>query len=125
MGMEDVLRRAVGRIRIQEFRFFVVCLLVQQRTGAGLGATLSSLSQVIRQRRAADLKARALSAEPRASAAILSALPIIAGAALFLIDKPLISSLYLDPRGRVMLEVAIASLLTGIATITVLLRKKS
>src|SRR5262249_44962347 len=31
--MEDVLQRAADRIRVNDFRFFVVCLALQKRTG--------------------------------------------------------------------------------------------
>src|SRR5204862_176824 len=60
--MNDALQEAAERIRIADFRFFVVALTLQQRTGGSLAETLANLSGVIRARKALRLKARALTA---------------------------------------------------------------
>jgi Flp pilus assembly protein TadB len=123
IGMEDALQRAADRIRVQDFRFFVVCLVLQRRTGGGLADTLSNLSTVIRHRRAVRLKARALTAETRASAVVIATMPLIASAGFFFISQKMMSSLFLDPRGRFMLTVAILSLLLGITLMIAIIRK--
>ncbi len=123
--MEDALQETAERIRVPDFRFFVVCLLLQRRTGGGLADTLSSLSTLIRQRRAVRLKARALTAETKASAVVVAMMPLIAGAGLFLIKRQIMLSLLVDPRGRFMLGVAILSLLLGISTMIIIIRKGS
>src|SRR5262249_28869054 len=61
--MEEALQHAADRIRVPDFRFFVVSLLLQRQTGGGIAETLSNLSTIIRQRKALRQKARALSAE--------------------------------------------------------------
>lgn len=121
--MEAALKRTGNRIRVPDFRFFVVCLVFQQRTGGGLADALSNLSTVIRQRRTLRLKARALTAETRASAVIIATMPLIAGTGLFLINPQIMSSLFLDPRGRMMLVVAVACLLLGIAVMIAIIRR--
>jgi tight adherence protein B len=123
IGMEDALQRTANRVRVQEFRFFVVCLVLQRRTGGGLADALSSLSALIRHRRAVYSKARALSAETKASAVVVALMPLVAGIGLSLINRSLMSSLFLDPRGRFMLGVAITSLSIGILIMIVILRK--
>jgi Flp pilus assembly protein TadB len=64
-----------------------------------------------------------LTAEAQASAAIIAAAPFVAGVGLLLIDRDLISVLFMDPRGRFMLGIAVASLLTGIATMRALIKR--
>ena len=54
-----------ARIRVPDFQFFVVSLLLQRQTGGGLAETLSNLSAIIRPRKALRLKARALAAEAK------------------------------------------------------------
>ena len=121
--MEEALQHAADRIRVPDFRFFAVSLLLQRHTGGGIAETLSSLSGIIRQRKAVRAKARALAAEAQASAAIVATAPFIAGGGLFLINRDLVSVLVVDPRGRFMLGIAAASLLAGIASMRVMIKK--
>jgi tight adherence protein B len=121
--MEDALQRAADRIRVPDFRFFVVSLLLQRQTGGGIAETLSNLSRIIRQRKAVRLKARALAAEAQASAAIVATTPFVGGVGLFLINRDLMSVLFNDPRGRFMLGIAVVSLLSGIAAMRALIKR--
>lgn len=121
--LEEVLQRAADRIRVPDFRFFAVSLLLQRKTGGAIAETLSTLSGIIRQRKALRAKARALAAEAQASAAIVAAAPFVAGGGLFLINRDLVSVLVTDPRGRFMLGIAAASLLSGIASMRVIIKK--
>jgi tight adherence protein B len=120
--MEDALQDAADRIRVPDFRFFVVSLLLQRRTGGGIAETLANLSTIIRQRKALRQKARALAAEAKASAAIVAIMPFVAGAGLFLINRELMSLLLVDPRGRQMLGIAFISLLLGIAAMKAIIK---
>jgi Flp pilus assembly protein TadB len=115
LGVEaqDALQRTAERIRVPDFRFFVVTLALQRRTGGSLSETLGNLSNIIRARRALRLKARALSAENKASAFVLSLLPFIVGGLLYLINPGLMHVLFTDPRGRFMLGAALVSLGAG------------
>jgi tight adherence protein B len=120
--MEDALQDAADRIRVPDFRFFVVSLLLQRRTGGGIAETLSNLSIIIRQRKALRLKARALTAEATASATVVATLPFVAGVGLFLINRELMSVLFVDPRGRHMLGIACLGLLFGIAAMKAIIK---
>jgi tight adherence protein B len=121
--MEEALQRAADRVRVPDFRFFVVSLLLQRQTGGGIAETLSNLSTIIRQRKALRLKARALSAEAQASAVVVAAMPLVAGGGLFLINRELMGALLSDPRGRFLLGLAGVSLLSGIISMRLLIRK--
>ena len=121
--MEDALQHSADRVRVPDFRFFVVSLLLQRRTGGSIAETLSNLSGIIRQRKALRLKARALTAEAMASTVIIGIMPVVAGVGLFLINRDVISILFTDPRGRLMLAVAVVSLLLGVAVMKAMIRK--
>jgi tight adherence protein B len=121
--MEEALQHAADRIRIPDFRFFVVSLLVQRQTGGGIAEMLSNLSGIIRQRKALRQKARALIAEAQATAAVVAAAPFVAGGGLFLINRELMSVLFVDPRGRFMLVLAFVFLLSGVVTMKALITK--
>lgn len=121
--VEEALRRAAERIRVPDFQFFAVSLLLQRQTGGGIAETLANLSTIIRQRKALRQKGRALTAEAQASAAIVATTPFIAGGGLFLVNRELMSVLFTDPRGRFMLGLAVASLLSGIFAMRTLIKR--
>jgi tight adherence protein B len=123
VAMADALNRAADRIRVPDFRFFVASIVLQRRTGGGLAETLVNLSTLIRQRRALRLKARALTAESKASAAVISIMPVVAGAGLYLVKPDMMALLFADHRGRFMMGVALVSLLLGIATMSAIIRR--
>jgi Flp pilus assembly protein TadB len=121
--MIDALQATADRVRVADFRFLVVALALQQGTGGSLAETLTNLSGVIRARKALRLKARALSAEAKASAAILAALPFLVGGAMSVMNRDLGNMLFLDPRGRFMLGVAFISLVSGLSTMAMMLKR--
>jgi tight adherence protein B len=121
--MIDALQQVSDRIRVADFRFLVVTLALQSKTGGSLAETLGNLSGVIRARKALRLKARALSSEAKASAAVLAALPFLVGGAMYVMDRELITTLFVDPRGRFMLGVAFLSLVTGLTTMSIMVKR--
>jgi tight adherence protein B len=121
--LEDALQDAAERIRVPDFRFFVASLLIQRRTGGGIAETLANLSAIIRQRRAVRIKARALTAEATASTGIVATMPFVAALGLFAINREVMSVLFVDPRGRLMLAIAVVSLVSGIAVMKAMISR--
>jgi tight adherence protein B len=74
--LETAMRNLYGRIGSDDLPLFVTAVAIQSSTGGNLGEILENLSGVIRQRFKMRRKIRALASEGRASAMILSALPI-------------------------------------------------
>jgi len=74
--LETGMRNLYCRIGSDDLPLFVTAVAIQGSTGGNLGEILQNLSGVIRQRFKMRRKIRALAAEGRASAMILSALPI-------------------------------------------------
>ncbi len=79
--LETGMRNLYFRIGQDDLPLFVTAVAIQSSTGGNLSEILQNLSAVIRQRFKMRRKIRALAAEGRASALILSSLPIM----LFLI----------------------------------------
>ncbi|MCL6741406.1 type II secretion system F family protein [Sphingomonas sp. RB56-2] len=82
--LRDALTAMADRWDLEDMRMFVVSLAVQSETGGNLAEILENLSQVIRERASMMLKVRALSSEGRMTAAMLSALPVVAFTLLFI-----------------------------------------
>jgi tight adherence protein B len=74
--LETAMRNLYARIGSDDLPLFVTAVGIQTTTGGNLGEILANLSGVIRQRFKMRRKIWALAAEGRASAMILSALPI-------------------------------------------------
>jgi tight adherence protein B len=79
--LETAMRNLYYRIGQDDLPLFVTAVAIQSSTGGNLGEILENLSKVIRDRFKMRRKIRALASEGRASALILSSLPI----AMFLI----------------------------------------
>jgi tight adherence protein B len=121
--IEEALQNAADRVRVTDFRFFIVAIPLQRRTGGHLAETLSNLSNIIRRRKEVRLKARALTAEARASALVLTLLPFFVGIGLCLIARPLMQTLWLDPRGRFMIGLALVNLMIGSLVMRVMIKR--
>jgi tight adherence protein B len=74
--LESALRNLYFRVGQDDLPLFVTAVAIQGSTGGNLGEILQNLSAVIRDRFKMRRKIRALAAEGRASALILSSLPI-------------------------------------------------
>jgi len=75
--LETAMRNLYFRVGTDDLPLFVTAVAIQGSTGGNLGEILENLSGVIRQRFKMRRKIRALAAEGRASALILSSLPIL------------------------------------------------
>ncbi|MGO9485705.1 MAG: type II secretion system F family protein [Rhodomicrobium sp.] len=112
-------------VALPDFRFFAVAAIMQYSTGGNLVSTLEELSQIMRKRQAARLKARAISAEIRFSAYVLGSLPILVTAALLVIEPAYLAPLFQDPRGHFILALAGAGLLLSFITMRQMIRSVS
>jgi len=75
--LESALRNLYFRIGQDDLPLFVTAVAIQGSTGGNLGEILENLSGVVRERFKMRRKVRALASEGRASALILSSLPIM------------------------------------------------
>jgi tight adherence protein B len=120
------LTEAVGRtsdvVGNPDFRFFAVAVALQQSTGGNLTATLETLSQIIRRRRAVRLRAGAATAEVRISAIVLGSIPFFVMGALLLVAPNYLDPLFSDPRGNIILGAALFALLLAGITIRAMIR---
>jgi tight adherence protein B len=102
--LETALRSLYFRISQDDLPLFVTAVAIQGSTGGNLGEILENLSGVIRQRFKMRRKIRALAAEGRVSAIILSSLPI----AMFLIIQVVAPDFYASVWNESMTKTALA-----------------
>lgn len=121
--IDEALRKTAARIRISDFHFYVVALVLQRRTGGSLAETLAILSTIIRRRKELRLKVRALTAEAKMSVTVLSLLPFLTAAGMMVMNRALMSTLFTDPRGRMMVGVSLVSLALGIVVMKHMIKR--
>lgn len=73
--LSEALDRLAQRMPLPEVKFLAIVIAIQQQSGGNLAEALSNLSTVLRERHKMAMKVKALSAEAKASAAILACLP--------------------------------------------------
>src|SRR6516162_1548607 len=104
VDLESALRSLDIRSGQDDLPLFVTAAAIQGSTGGNLGEILENLSGVIRQRFKMRRKIRALAAEGRISAIILSSLPI----AMFLIIQVVAPDFYASVWNESMTKTALA-----------------
>jgi tight adherence protein B len=115
--LDVALRELSQRIKLTEYQFFATALTLQARSGGGITQTLETLADVIRKRVGLKARGYALTAEARTSAMILAALPFIAGAAIFVMQRPYIILLFTTQSGESVLGAAILLMVIGMGII--------
>jgi len=121
--LEEALATMSERVDLADFRFFATAVSLQRATGGNLAVTLETLAEIIRKRRAIRMKANAATAEVRISAIVLSCIPFFITGALTLMAPSYLAPLITDPRGNILVGVAIVSLTLAGLTMRWLIRK--
>lgn len=122
--IEESLNNLTQRVNSMDLNLMVTAVLIQREIGGSLAEILETISSVIRQRMSIKREIRVLTTQGRATGALLGFLPVGLGGLLHLVTKvqaPLepsfIEPLFSDPRGQMMLGMAIAAQMLGFAVI--------
>ena len=86
LDLETAMANLHARVGQPDLGLLALAVSIQSKTGGNLAEVLGNLSKVIRDRFKLRRKARALSAEGRFSALILSALPIVLFGAIWVLS---------------------------------------
>ena len=97
MAFKDALTSFAQRTGSPDAHFFAVSVGIQSETGGNLAEILAGLATVIRGRGTLAKRVKALSSEGRASALLLSALPVMLISTLFAMHPSFYTSKFSDP----------------------------
>ncbi len=103
--LDECFDRMMERMPLPEVGFFSIVLAIQAQAGGNLAEALGNLSQVLRDRKTLQGKVKALSAEAKASAMILGALPVFVMTSTYFASPEYISLLWKDPFGHILLAI--------------------
>ena len=104
--LETAMRNLYFRVGQDDLPLFVTAVAIQGSTGGNLSEILENLSAVIRQRFKMRRKIRALAAEGRASALILSSLPFAMFAIINITSPDFYSSVWHESITKIILSIA-------------------
>ena len=115
--VEDALLSMADRVESLDVRFFVTAVLIQRQTGGDLAQVLDNIAHVIRERIELQGLVRGLTAEGRLSGWVLFALPAVVFLGSLYMNPDYAMVLLEDPKGQILMMVAIGMQLMGIAMI--------
>lgn len=117
LTVEDALMNMTKRVDQMDVRFFVTAVLIQRQTGGDLAEVLEKIGKVIRDRIQLFGVVRALTAEGRLSGWVLLLLPVLVFFGMMIVNPVYAAELTDTENGRIMLGIAIAMDLMGMAMI--------
>jgi tight adherence protein B len=121
--LEGALWKLHERAGLPEYAFFAVTIGLQAQTGGSLVETLQNLQDLVRKRVALSKRGKALAAEARMSATILSALPFVAAAGLAFLRPGFLDFFFYTPTGNRLLLIGFGLLGIGTLVMRQLIRR--
>ena len=112
--LQRAFERMHDRMPLPEVNFFAIVVAIQAQTGGNLAEALGNLSGVLRDRYRLQSKVKSLSAEAKASAWIIGALPPLVMLVVYLTSPDYIALLWTDQLGKMMLGAAGVWMLLGV-----------
>lgn len=109
----DAIERFSMRVPVEEARFLALAVSIQSEEGGGLAETLLSLARTMRERNKLAQKNRAIMAESRTSAVLLTALPFLALLMNYMFDAEKTSLLWTTSAGQIILAGCLGWLAIG------------
>jgi tight adherence protein B len=119
-AMEEMLKR----VPQDDLRLLVVAVRVQAEVGSSLAVIIGRLSEIVRNRQRLQQQIKALTAQSRMSGILVGFLPIVMLAAFSVIQPSYTNTLFFDPTGQKILEVAFVLDVLAFLTIRKLLKVK-
>lgn len=112
--LTDCLERAIEQMPVSEMKFFAIVVGMQSQSGGNLSEALANLSGVIRARKQMAAKVNALSAEAKASAFVLGAMPFMVAGLIYLSTPAYIMLLFETKVGQFMLICSAVCMMMGV-----------
>ena len=115
LGIEvrSALLNLQDRLGTLDVKMFVTALLIQRETGGNLAEIMTNISTLMRERLALRGQIDVLTAEPKMSAVVLTALPILLFGAINVMNRGYVATLYSTSQGRSLLIYGAASIVVG------------
>ncbi|QHE76513.1 type II secretion system F family protein [Hydrogenophaga sp. PBL-H3] len=114
VSVDAALNNLAARVPSPDMSYFVMAVIIQRETGGNLSELLGKLAELVRERFKLFAKVRALAAEGKLSAWILTGLPFCVAGAINILNPKYLSVLFTDPAGINVVYVALVMMALGI-----------
>ena len=112
-SIDSALNNMVKRIGSNDLRLMVMVITIQRSVGGDLPAILVTLADTMRQREEMRAEINAATAQSRATALIITLLPIVAAVLLYFVVRDYFRPMLVNPLGWFMLGLAALLLFIG------------
>jgi tight adherence protein B len=116
-SLEDSLTAMGNRVGSYDLDMVITAIMIQRSTGGNLSEVLDNVAETIRERDRIRGEIRVLTAQMRFAAWVLSLWPVALAAIFFLLNPDLMSNLWTEAAGIVLLVIAGVLQLIGFFTI--------
>ncbi len=114
---EQALNNMLRRMPSDDLDLMITAINIQGKVGGNLAEILDTIGHTIRERVRIKGEIRVLTAQQMISGYMLSALPIVLGLVLYMINKSYMSKMFSEPCGWIMIGVALLMIAIGFAII--------
>ena len=114
---DEAMNHMAERIDSVDLDLVVTAVLIQRQIGGNLTEILDNIANTIRERVKIAGHIRTLTAQGRMSGIIISLLPVLLGAVIFLLSPGYITPLFTQTAGKFMIIAAVVNELVGIMLI--------
>jgi tight adherence protein B len=122
--LKDALKNLAVRMPLPDVLIFVSSLQIQREAGGNLGEILDTMSEIVRERFKLRRQIRTYTAEGRLSMYMLSCIPFVALAGLWLLQPLYLKPMFTDPRGQMALAVGAILQVIGYIVISRIIKIK-
>jgi tight adherence protein B len=122
VSVYDALDDLAGRVDASETMMLARVVRINAQTGGDLGRTLDQLATTIKERRRMRRKIKSLTAEGRAGAIVLGALPLFLGGFVIMTQPAMSHGLLYTPTGHIVLLIIIVLEALGIFSLNRILQ---
>lgn len=116
-SLEDSLVAMSGRVGSYDLDMMITAILIQRGSGGNLSEILDNVAETIRERDRIRGEIKVMTAQQRFAATVLALWPLALGGIFFLLNPSLMSNLWTEPAGLVLLGIAVTLQLLGLLTI--------
>lgn len=113
MSLEDAMHNTADRVGSGDFRLLFAALLTHRERGGDLGDTLDRIAESIREIQRLENRVKTLTAQGRATARWLGAMPGVVLLILYFIVKEDVQRLFIDDLGKILLLIIVVLNILG------------
>ncbi len=113
LELKTALDNLINRVPLQDLRIYATAIMIQKESGGNLAEVLDKTAHVIRERFRLKRQVGVHTAQGRMTGWVLTLLPIVLGAILYLVNPQMMSLLWTNPIGVKLLEAASVMIVIG------------